>query len=335
MLDLIMSNDTLGPLRVVGDTTAPSFPTRSVTSRLRLRDGESHLLAGLLQDEERRSMRGFPGIMSVPVLRQLFSNDDKTIRQTDIVMLITPRVIRTHEYTAQDLAPIYVGTNQNFGLTGPPPLIATQPLEPAPAAAGPAPTTPPAPAVPPQGLPKPSVPVVGTPGLVTTPGAQAQQAPAEAPSQRDLTAPAPSSTTLAPAAQVSVTAPAGDVRAGSGPYLVPVYVSGVSRASTITLTITYNPAILRMRGLQEGSFLRQGGINVVFTPNNDAATGRIDLTFVRTGDTVGASGSGLLAAIQFDANASGSSPLTISGVATNPSGATIPLEFVPGSVVVR
>jgi type II secretory pathway component GspD/PulD (secretin) len=338
LLDLTMSNDTLGPLRVVGDTTAPSFPTRSVTSRLRLRDGESHLLAGLLQDEERRSMKGFPGVMSVPILRQLFSNDDKTIRQTDIVMLITPRIIRTHEYTAQDLAPIYVGTNQNFGLTGPPPLIAAPAIEPAPGPVVPAPAAPPAPEVPPQGLPKPTVPLGGTPGQVTTPAAQAQpasQTPLEPPAQRDLTAPPPSATALAPTAQVSVTAPAGDVRVGSGPYLVPVYVSGVSRASTMTLTVTYNPAILRMRALQEGSFLRQGGVNVVFTPNTDAATGRIDLTFVRTGDTVGASGSGLLAAIQFDANAAGSSPLTISGVATNPGGATIPLQFIPGSVVVR
>ena len=334
LLELTMSNDTLGPLRAVGDTTAPSFPTRSVTSKLRLRDGESHLLAGLLQDEERRSMKGFPGIMSVPVLRQLFSNDDQRIRQTDIVMLITPRIIRTHEYTVQDLSPIYVGTNQNFGLTGPPPLIAAPPLD-----ATPVPlTAPPAQDIPPQGIPRPTVPQSGTPGLVTSPGAQAPalQPPtlAEPQAQRDLTAPQ-SLTSLAPMAQVSATAPAGDVRVGAGPYMVPVYVSGVSRASTVTLTLRFNPAILRMRTLQEGSFLRQGGVNVVFTPNTDAATGRIDLTFVRTGDAVGASGSGLLAAISFDAVATCSSPLTVSGVATNPTGATIPLQFVPASVVVR
>ena len=136
-------------------------------------------------------------------------------------------------------------------------------------------------------------------------------------------------------AQVSVTAPAGEVRVGAGPYMVPVYISGVSRASTVSLTVTFNPAILRMRTMQEGSFLRQGGVNVVFTPNADTATGRIDLTFVRTGDAVGASGSGLLAALQFDAVATGSSSLTVSGVATTPTGGTIPLQFVPGSVVVR
>ena len=117
-----------------------------------------------------------------------------------------------------------------------------------------------------------------------------------------------------------MTAPAGEVRVAAGPYLVPIYVSSVSRASTVTLTVTYNPAVLRMRTVQEGSFLRQGGTNVVFTPNTDAAIGRVDLAFVRTGDTVGASGSGLLAALQFDAVGSGTSQLTISGVLANPTG---------------
>lgn len=330
LMDLVMSNDTLGPPRTVGGQTAPSFPTRSVTTKLRLRDGESHLLAGLLQDDERRSLTGFPGVMSIPILKSIFSASDDTIAQTDIVMLLTPRIIRTHEYTARDLSPIYVGTNQNFGLTGPPPLIAPPPLEPE---IVPAPgATAPAPAVPPQGLPVPTAPQGGTPGQVTTP--QSQGAPlAEPQPQRDLTA--PPVTTLGPPAQISLTAPAGDVRVAAGPYMVPIYVSNVSRASTVTLTVTYNPAVLRMRTVQEGSFLRQGAMNVVFTPNTDAATGRIDLAFVRPGDKVGASGSGLLAALQFDAVGTGTSQLTISGVLANPTGGTVSAQFVPATIVVR
>jgi hypothetical protein len=161
-----------------------------------------------------------------------------------------------------------------------------------------------------------------------------QPAPlAEPQAQRDLTS--PMTTTLAPPAQVSVTAPAGEVRVAAGPYMVPVYLSNVSRASTVTLTVTYNPAVLRMRTVQEGSFLRQGGANVVFTPNTDAASGRVDLAFVRTGDKLGASGSGLLAALQFDAVGSGSSQLTISGVLANPTGGTIQVQFIPATVVVR
>ena len=73
LMDLIMSNDTLGPTRLVGGAPAPSFPTRSVTTKLRLRDGESHLIAGLLQDDERRSMTGIPGLLTVPVLKYLFA----------------------------------------------------------------------------------------------------------------------------------------------------------------------------------------------------------------------------------------------------------------------
>ena len=333
LMDLVMSSDTLGPPRSVGGQLAPSFPTRSVTTKLRLRDGESHLLAGLLQDDERRSLKGFPGLISIPILKQLFSQSDDIIAQTDVVMLLTPRIIRTHEYTARDLSPIYLGTNQNFGLTGPPPLIAAPPVDAQPQ--GPA-TAPPAQDVPPQGLPVPTVPQVGAPGLITTP-AQPQTVPpplAEPQAQRDLTAPQQAATAVAPMAQISVTPPT-DARIAAGPYLVPVYVAGIARASTVTITVTFNPSILRMRIVQEGSFLRQGGANVVFTPNTDPAIGRIDLTFVRPGDSVGASGSGLLAAIQFDAIASGTSPLTVSGVAANPTGGTIPLQFVPASVVVR
>ena len=326
---LALKSSALGPLRTVGGSPAPSFTNREVTTTLRLRDGESHLLAGLLQDEQRRVLRGFPGLITLPVLKHLFSQDNTTIEQTDIVMLLTPRIIRTHEYTARDLSPIYVGTNQNFGLTGPPPLIAAPAVEPettpVPGAAAPAP------GVPPQGLPVPTVPQGGTPGLVTTPGLQAPLADPQA--QRDLTA--PMTTTLAPSAQISVTAPAGEVRVGAGPYMVPVYASGVSRATTVTLTVTYNPAVLRMRTVQEGGFLRQGGANVVFTPNTDAGIGRVDLAFVRTGDAVGASGSGLLAALQFDAVGAGTSQLAVSGVLANPTGGAIQVQFVPAAVVVR
>jgi hypothetical protein len=134
-------------------------------------------------------------------------------------------------------------------------------------------------------------PQPGTTGLVTTPAPQVPSGPPVS---------VPAST-----AQISVTPPVGDLRLAAGPYLFPIYMSGVSRASTVAVTITFNPAVLRMRTMQEGSFLRQGCVSVVFTPNTDVAAGRIDLTLVRTGDSVGASGSGLLAAIQFDAIASG------------------------------
>ena len=153
--------------------------------------------------------------------------------------------------------------------------------------------------------------------------------------QINLTAPQSPTTTLAPTAQVSITAPAGDVRVATGPYTVPIYINNAARISTITLTVNFNPAAFRVRSIQEGNFLRQGNVPVSFIPNTDAAIGRIDLTFVRTGDAVGASGSGLLAGIIFDAVGSGTSQLTLSGAATNPSGTAVPIQFTSATVVVR
>jgi general secretion pathway protein D len=354
ILDMTLSNDTLGESRTLGNgQTAPSFFTRSVNARLRLRDGESNLISGLLRDDERRIKTGFPGVNSVPILKDLLSNTDSTVSQTDLVMLLTPRIIRSHEYNVKDLSPIYVGTNQNFGLTGPPPLIAAPPTE-TPAAPAGQPASP-AQGVPPQGLPVPTVPQSGPPGLVTpqpAPAPTTLQPPAQTPAaggapiqmppvpqltepQRDISAPQTPTTARSPMAQVTVTAPAGDVRVAAGPYTVPVFISGATRVSTITVTISFNPGALRVRTIQEGSFLRQGGTPATFTHREDATIGRVDMTFVRTGDTLGASGSGLLAAILFDAVGTGSSQLNVSGVATDPAGSNIPIQFVPATIVVR
>ena len=101
ILELLIENSALGEGLNVAGQNLPSFTSRKVVTKLRLRDGESNLLAGLLQEEERRSLRGFPGILRLPIIRQLFSANDNTIGQTDIVMLLTPRIVRTHELTAQ------------------------------------------------------------------------------------------------------------------------------------------------------------------------------------------------------------------------------------------
>jgi hypothetical protein len=113
-------------------------------------------------------------------------------------------------------------------------------------------------------------------------------------------------------------------------------VTGVSRLSSVTLTVTYNPAVLRVRTVQEGSFMRSGGANATFTQQADAAAGRVDIVIVRNNDSTGVAGTGLLAALLFDTVAPGPSNLTITGTATAPGGAPLPLQFAPPtSVTVR
>lgn len=68
--------------------------TRRASTALRLRDGETQVLAGLLNDEERRTANGLPGLSELPVLGRLFGVQSDSRSQTEVVLLITPRVVR-------------------------------------------------------------------------------------------------------------------------------------------------------------------------------------------------------------------------------------------------
>jgi hypothetical protein len=307
--------------------------------------------------------------MRLPVFRQLFSSNDTRTTQTDIVMLITPHIVRTQELRGQDVNPIYIGTQQNLGLGGPPPLISPPPPEaaaqpaapsPVPEDTGPGPEQPgvtpgtlpkpgvlpvPAPA-PPQPQPAPETPAPapgetapeaqgGVTGCATPPVSETA-APVVVPRDRTgETAAATESSTAGSVAQVTITAPGTEFKVGGGPYTVPLSISGASRVSTLSLSVTFDPAVLRVRAVQEGSFMRQGGVSATFTHQVDAAGGRIDMSLTRAQDLIGASGSGLLAAIVFEPIAAGSATLAASGAGAGPAGSTVTIQSAPVSITVR
>ncbi len=309
MMELAVETSTLGGGIDIAGQNLPSFGSRAVQTTLRLRDGESSLLAGLLQESERKSLRGLPYILRIPVIRQLFTSNDQSTQQTDIVMLLTPRIVRTAETTPEDLAPIFIGPQGNPGLTGPPATLGTaQPDAPD---AGAAPATQPAGDIPP--LPTDQVtggaPGAGAPGAAT-PGP-----------------PAPS------AGQVLVSVPELEFRRGGGPYLVPVSITGASQLSGVTLTVSYNPAVVRLTNVQEGSFMRGGGVGATFDQQIDSTTGRVDIVLLRPGDPIGVAGSGLLAGLQFEPVGPGPANLSVTGSATGPGGAPVSLQFAPVAAV--
>ena len=381
-LDVTVISSTRKADVTIGGVNIPSFGNREVTTRLRLRDGESNLLAGLLQESEQSGVTGFPGAIHVPILKQLFSGNTGQIDQTDIIMLLTPHIVRTHEITENDLKPIYIGSQQNLSLGGgPPPLIAQPDVVPPPAAAAPgaaspagspaSPTTsvpigtPTGPAAvrgpggttltaPPGSSPVPGTVLVPAAPVVTPPNITSSTGP-ETPTVQPPAAPAPPGTApgqpAAPArtgadplaiptaspgigsAQVLISAQGQTFRVGGGPYTVPLTITDASRLSTITLTLIYDPLKLRVRSVQEGSFMRAGGVNVVFSQQVNG--NRVDITLARGADATGASGTGLLAAILFDAIAPGDATLTLSGSATGPGATSMGLRFTPVTVTVQ
>jgi general secretion pathway protein D len=90
-----------------GYADIPIITTREVKNIIRLKDGETNLLAGLLKDEERKTLKGIAGLKNIPVLGSLFSSTDQTIQQTDVILTITPHIIRTIPLSAEDLKPLW------------------------------------------------------------------------------------------------------------------------------------------------------------------------------------------------------------------------------------
>jgi general secretion pathway protein D len=339
VIDLSVENSAKGPDVNVAGSALPSFTSRKVTTTLRLRDGESNLLAGLLREEDKKSIQGLPGISKIPVLRALFGGSDKSVSTSDIVMIITPRIVRGHDLTTEDLKPIYVGTAMNFGLTGPPPLIAEPPTMDLGAAAATS-TTPPA-GQPTQGTP--TSPVPNAPQATNqplTPPAGASRNPVVVPVVPVTNTPAPA--TPAPnlppppgAAPQFLLAVPGEMQVGGGPYTLPMQLANATNLGSLNVTITYNRNVLRARTVTEGPFLRSGGIATVFTPRIDEATGRIDIGIGRPAGTPGVSGTGLIGSIVFEVIAAGPANITITPIGLGPNGQPITVQAAPVSLVVK
>ena len=127
----------------------PTFGNREINTIIRLRDGETNMLAGLIRDDERQSLAGIPGLSDIPLIGRLFAHSLKSTDQTDIILTLTPHIIRVLDLTEVDLRAFRVGRDSFGPLTDLPlPLEAPKPPEP----------------------PKPDVPGVVNPLLPKRPG---------------------------------------------------------------------------------------------------------------------------------------------------------------------
>lgn len=175
--------------------------TRNTTTTLTIRDGETQILAGLIRDDESEATSKLPGLGDLPILGRLFSNEKRTQDKNEIILAITPRIIRNLVRPRAELAEYGAGTESGrFGsgsaaagaaprpMTSPtaPPAQPRVPFSAVPGA--PVPTAPAGPsfispgaapgtvAAPPTPGPQVTTPGAASPG-VAPPGAAAPQSP--------------------------------------------------------------------------------------------------------------------------------------------------------------
>jgi general secretion pathway protein D len=149
----------------------PTFGNREITTAIRLRDGETNLLAGLIRDDERMVLEGIPGLSDIPGVGRLFAHNRKETVQTDVVLTLTPHIIRVLDLSEDDLRPFRVSSDANSPLIDLP-IIQTPPV-----------TVPPLPPPPVQGAPQPAPPAQ-SPGQQPQPAQPIPGTLAPAPPQR-------------------------------------------------------------------------------------------------------------------------------------------------------
>lgn len=139
-LALEVSN-ILATITRASGTQAYRLGTRNTSTTLRVHDGETNVLAGLIQREDRRSNTGIPGLNEVPLISKLFGAAQDSDTRTEIVLLVTPHIVRNVELPGLGVQEFLAGTDASVGAapiqlgtpaqTAAPARPAIQPIQPA------------------------------------------------------------------------------------------------------------------------------------------------------------------------------------------------------------
>lgn len=269
-----------------GIADIPIISTREIKNIIRLKDGETNLLAGLLKDEERVSARGIIGLKSIPILGGLFSSTEKTVQQWDVLMTITPYIIRSIPLTEDDLKPLWINLGSSFS--------SAKSSDTSPEGAD-----------------------AATLDRLRAPRRQEQPDPSRG--------------------QNRVSLSPGNFEITEGrEFRVSIVVQSAEEISSMTLNLSFNPQVLELKQVVQGSIATRLGKDVPFLQNIDNSSGTCTIGFSSTDVARGFKGSGRVASLVFESIAKGESPLSFSSVTANsPTGAAIQFETPEGRVRVR
>lgn len=249
----------------VSGTVAYQIGTRTAATVLRLKDGETQVLAGLIDDEDRRTANMVPGLGQLPGLGRLFSSHRNDKKKTEIVLSITPRLVgRTNVQDAHSME-FWTGTETSLRSA---PLGLRQ-------------------------LGAVSVASVGAQSPVRT------TASPSAPRAGALAAPAALPTAPAAVQPMSFSWQ-GPAQAKIGDrFTLTLSTRSAEPVRNLEFLLGFDPAALKAVEVAEGSFLKQQNLPSNFTRDINQPSGQISLELAGTGEQ-GAKGAGSVAAITFE-----------------------------------
>ncbi len=103
---------------IISGVSLPVFTNREITHEIRLSEGETNILGGLITDTESVTSSGIPGLKRIPILGRLFSTETAQRDQTEIIVLLTPHIVKMPDLSDRNLRGLMVGTETNTRFVG-------------------------------------------------------------------------------------------------------------------------------------------------------------------------------------------------------------------------
>jgi general secretion pathway protein D len=284
----------------IGGISQPIIGQKKIEHEIRLKDGESSLIGGIMDDSQTKSLAGLPGLAQIPILRYLFGQVSQDHSSDETVFAITPHIIRGTSLSEMNQRAIDIGTANSIELRH----------VNHPAAA--------------------SVPTAQAP---------ANQTPATQLSANQLANQQSLTQGANPGTQggANFLFDPGQITAAKGnTFVVNLLISGAQNVYSVPVQLNYDPAKLQLVNISNGGFLSQDGQAVALVHREDDTTGTLQITATRPPGAGGVSGQGAVVTMTFQAKASGQTPLTITrGGARDPGLQAITVNGAQASVTVQ
>jgi general secretion pathway protein D len=282
----------------IGGISQPIIGQRKISNEVRLREGEANLMGGMLENLDTKSLSGIPGLAQVPLLKYLFGQTATEHSETETVFVLIPHIVRRQVLSNLNEEAIDVGTASAIGL---------------------------------RRASHTSAPSVQTPGPAAGAGSVAIPQPtppaATAPPMPQLTERGSGQASFAFDPPVS-TQPAGST------FTVNVLLNGAQNVHTVPLQLSYDPKLLQVVNVSNGSLLSQDGQIVTITHREDDGT--LQITAMRPPGATGVSGQGPVVTLTFMAKAAGQASLTIArGGARDPAMQALPVDGATATVTIQ
>jgi general secretion pathway protein D len=94
----------------VGNTVSPVFTDRNIQHTIRLKEGDTNVLGGIISTTESTSMSGLPILKDIPALKYFFGREQKTRDDVEVIVMLTPHIVHMPDIGADDMRALSVGT---------------------------------------------------------------------------------------------------------------------------------------------------------------------------------------------------------------------------------